>query len=270
MDAKIGFIGAGAMAEALISGLLQARIVESSNIIISEIIAARQDIMTKRYGISAAVSNKDLVQKVGTVVFCVKPQDLRGVLQDLQGYFLPCQLVISIVTGVKIAEIEGMLPEGIGVIRVVPNTPCLVGEGVSVISLGHKATLQHREMTEKLFRSVGPVLALPENELDAVTGLSGSGPAYIYLVIEALTDAGVRVGLNRQAASILAYQTVLGAAKMVRDTGRHPAELKDMVTSPGGTTVTGLHILEARGVRAAFMDAVVAATEKARELSLKK
>jgi pyrroline-5-carboxylate reductase len=269
MDAKIGFIGAGAMAEALISGLLQARTVEPSNIIISEIAASRLDIMTKRYGISAADSNSDLVRKARTVILAVKPQDLRGVLHGLNGSFSNCQLVISIVTGITIAEMERMLPEKTGVIRVVPNTPCLVGEGVSVISLGSKALPEHQEIAEKLLRSVGQVFALPERDLDAVTGLSGSGPAYIYLVIEALTDAGVRVGLSRQAAGILAYQTVLGAAKMVRDTGKHPAELKDMVTSPGGTTITGLHVLEARGVRAALMDAVVAATDKARELRQK-
>ncbi|KKM12253.1 hypothetical protein SY88_03565 [Clostridiales bacterium PH28_bin88] len=266
MEVNLGFIGAGAMAEALISGVLRAGLMGPERISASDVAPARLQLMKERYHIQTLADNGSVVRQNQVVVLAIKPQVLREVLSPLVPFFGPEHLVISIAAGINLADLEGILNEGVPVVRVVPNTPCLVGEGVSALALGRWATRKHQEVAEVLLGSVGPTFTLPEGYMDAVTALSGSGPAYVYLVVEALTDAGVRVGLPRDIASVLATQTVLGAAKMVKETRRHPAELKDMVTSPGGTTIAGLHALEAGGVRATLMNAVVAARDRAREL----
>ncbi|MEX0716428.1 MAG: pyrroline-5-carboxylate reductase, partial [Planctomycetaceae bacterium] len=200
------------------------------------------------------------------IVLAVKPQHMAEALSQLAGHLHETQLVVSIAAGVPIATIAQSLGENVRIVRVMPNTPALVGAGASAFALGGAATADDAELAERLFATVGIAVRVPEDLLDAVTGLSGSGPAYVYQAIEALSDGGVRVGLPRDVATKLAAQTVLGAARMVLDTGEHPAALKDAVTSPGGTTIAGLHALEQGGLRKCLIDAVVAATARSREL----
>ncbi len=266
MQGTIGFIGAGAMAEAMISGMLGTGLVSSGQIMASDPSPGRLQLLHDRYGIVTTAANDQVVTESSTVVLAVKPQILREVVEALCGTWRQEQLVISIAAGITLTDLEAWLPPGTPVIRTVPNTPCLVGEGATVLSMGSAAVEHHRVLAETIFGAVGIALTMPEQYLDAVTGLSGSGPAYIYLVIEALADAGVRVGLPRDVGLMLAVQTVVGAAKMVKNTGGHPAQLKDMVTSPGGTTIAGLHVLERGGLRGLLMDAVMTARDRAVEL----
>jgi len=266
---KIGFIGAGAMAEALIAGFTGAGLVQGSAIRVFDISGSRVSYIAEKFGVGSAGSGVELVKDVDVIILAVKPFNIKGVLEEVGSAVRPGQLVISIAAGYPLADLEPMIPSGTPVIRVMPNTPCLVGSGMSVLSLGTAAGPQEEEVALSLFRAVGDAVVLPEKLLEAATGLSGSGPAYIYLVIEALIDAGVRVGIPRDIARRLAVQTVAGATKMVRETGLHPGVLKDMVTSPGGTTIVGLEVLEQNCVRASLMEAVVAANERAAELAKK-
>ncbi len=266
IDGTIGFVGAGNMAEALIRGLLRGG--EGERVAASTPRAERIDELRARYGIEGTTDNVALAARSDIVVLCVKPQIMRKVLEELAPNLRPDTLVISVAAGVPIAAIEALLPPGVRVIRAMPNMPALVDAGATAISRGGHASEADLALAKRIFDSVGITVVLDEQLLDAVTGLSGSGPAYIFLVLEALADAGVKVGLSRRTAQTLAAQTVLGSAKLLLETGEHPGQLKDRVTSPGGTAIAGLHTLEAGGLRTTLIDAVEAATRRSHELGL--
>jgi pyrroline-5-carboxylate reductase len=262
----IGFLGTGNMAEALIKGLIGAGVVEPAQIHGSDPRRERCDEMRARYAIHATTSNAEVVAASEIVVLSVKPQILPRVLDEIAPHLKPSALVISSAAGVPVCAIEPRLPEGTRVVRTMPNTPALVGAGATAIAAGQHAKDDDVEATRRIFDAVGKTVVLDETQLDAVTGLSGSGPAYVFLIIEALSDAGVKVGLSRYNAQALAAQTLLGSAKLLIETNEHPGRLKDMVTSPGGTAIAGLHTLEAGGLRTTLINAVEAATQRSREL----
>jgi len=263
---RIAVIGSGAMGSALIRGALRAGVYSPQEIVAHDIDEQRLVALSEECGITTTPSLDDAVMGAETVLLAVKPQVISEVFEDLTPVIRTDQLVISIAAGVPTSRIEEALGN-IPVIRVMPNTPCLVGASASALAPGRHATPEHMRVAMELFGAVGVAVEVPEDQLDAVTGLSGSGPAYVYLIIEALSDAGVRCGLPRDVSTSLAAETVLGAAKMVLETKEHPGRLKDQVASPGGTTIAGLHQLELHGVRGAIYDAVCAAVERARELS---
>jgi pyrroline-5-carboxylate reductase len=262
----IGFFGAGKMATALARGFVRAEIVTPKHIIASDVSAAARTVFTKETGAKTTASSTDVLQFANVLVLAVKPDQVAGVLSEQRGNFTNDHLLISIAAGVTLAKMEEALPAGARVIRVMPNTPALVGEAAAAFALGKSATAADGELAKKLLSAVGIAFPVKETLLDAVTGLSGSGPAYVYQFIEALSDGGVAAGLPRDISTKLAAQTVLGAAKMVLETGQHPGALKDQVTSPGGTTIEGLHELEKGKLRATVMSAVRAATEKSKKL----
>lgn len=266
---KIGFIGGGAMAEALVRGILKAKMAAPEQIMISDIIDSRLKYLTDTYSVSTSTNSQAIAQKADLLFFTVKPQTLANVLETVAPAVAKTTLVVSIVAGATLATLQERLPE-VPVIRVMPNTPVAVGEGMAALALGQYADSDQGQIVSEIFSSSGKAVIVNENLMDAVTGLSGSGPGYAFVMIDALADAGVQVGLPRQTAIILAAQTMLGAAKMVLETGEHPAMLRDMVTSPGGTTIAGIHVLEQRGVRAALSDAVIAATNRSTEMGRKK
>lgn len=266
MNCKIGFIGAGAMAEALIAGLTKAGMTPLENICASDIDPGRLGWIKDNYGIRTTKDNNELVRENQVIVIAVKPYLISEALPLLKEALTEDKLVISLAAGVSIAKLYQYIPEKVPVARVMPNTPALVGRGVSAVSFSVNFDEDEMNLVRKILQAVGTVHIIPEKLMDAVTGLSGSGPAYIYLVIEALSDAGVRAGIPREMALDMAVQTVIGAAAMVDVTGTHPAVLKEKVTTPGGTTITGLHILERAGVRAAFTDAVLAAAARSVQL----
>jgi pyrroline-5-carboxylate reductase len=266
MKETIGFLGTGNMAEALIKGLLHARVVEPGKIWGSDPRAERCRELAERYGIHTTTSNPDVVSASEIVVLSVKPQILPSVLDEVAQHLKPHALVISIAAGTPVAAIEQRLPAGTRVVRTMPNTPALVGAGATAIAGGGHATPADLEAARRIFDAVGKTVVLDEEQLDAVTGLSGSGPAYVFLIIEALSDAGVKMGLSRYNAQALAAQTVLGSAKLLLETNEHPGRLKDMVTSPGGTAIAGIATLEAGGLRTTLINAVEAATRRSREL----
>ncbi len=210
--------------------------------------------------------NLEVVRASEIVVLSIKPQIMERVLDEIRCAVTPEKLVISIAAGISIASIEERLPPDVHVIRVMPNTPALVQAGATVIAPGEHATETDLALARAIFDAVSQTFILDESQMDAVTGLSGSGPAYIFLIIEALADAGVKVGLSRYVAQALAAQTVVGSAKLLIETNEHPGVLKDMVTSPGGTAIAGLHTLEAGGLRTTLINAVEAATKRSREL----
>ena len=268
MSAKltIGFLGAGKMATALAKGLVQAKLVNAGQIIASDPIEAARSAFAKEVGVKATASNLEAARSAQVLVLAVKPDQVAGVLKEIRGRVTGKHLLCSIAAGVTLAKLESGLGNGARVIRVMPNTPALVGASATAYALGKNATAEDGRLAQKMFSAVGVAFQLKESLLDAVTGLSGSGPAYVYLIIEALSDGGVAAGLPRDVATKLAAQTVLGSAKMALETGQHPGALKDMVTSPGGTTIEGLHELEKAGVRGALMNAVRAAAEKSKKL----
>ncbi|HZS41014.1 MAG TPA: pyrroline-5-carboxylate reductase [Polyangia bacterium] len=266
LSQTIGFLGMGNMAEALIKGLTAAGLVEAKHIWGSSPRAERVAELAKRYGIHGTTHNQDVVHHAEIVVLSVKPQILPHVLDEIAPHLKPAALVISIAAGTPIAAIAKRLPERTRVVRTMPNTPALVGAGATAIAGGDHATDEDLEIARHIFDAVGMSITVDEEQLDAVTGLSGSGPAYVFLIIEALSDAGVKMGLSRYNAQALAAQTVLGSAKLLLETNEHPGRLKDMVTSPGGTAIAGLHTLEAGGLRTTLINAVEAATRRSREL----
>lgn len=262
----IGFLGAGKMAMALARGLVRAKLAEPANLFASDPIATARDSFAKETGGKSAASNIEVIKSAKVIFLSVKPDQVTTVLGDIRDSFSAEHLLVSIAAGVPIAKMEAALSAGARVIRVMPNTPALVGESASAFALGKAATVADGELAQKLFSAVGVAMQVKESLLDAVTGLSGSGPAYVYQFIEALSDGGVAAGLPRDVATKLAAQTVLGSAKMVLETGIHPGALKDQVTSPGGTTIEGLHELEKGKLRGTVMSAVRAATEKSKKL----
>jgi pyrroline-5-carboxylate reductase len=265
IEGTIGFIGAGNMAEAMIKGLLAAGAVTAEQIVASEPRAERRQELAGRFGISVIGDNKEVARRAEIVVLAVKPQILAKVLTEIAGPVHKDALIISICAGVPTAFVENKLADR-RVVRAMPNTPALVGAGATVICAGEHATEDDLEAAKQIFDSVGTTVVLDESLLDAATGLSGSGPAYVFLIIEALSDAGVKVGLSRYNAQALAAQTLLGSAKLLIETHEHPGLLKDMVTSPGGTAIAGLHTLEAGGLRTTLINAVESATRRSAEL----
>lgn len=268
MSAKltIGFLGAGKMATALARGFMRAKLVAPSQIIASDLIAAARTAFAKETGANVTTSNAEVAKAAKVMVLAVKPDQVGSVLAELRDQFTREHLLISIAAGVPVAKLEAGLSAEARIIRVMPNTPALVGESATAFALGKSATAADAELAQKLFSAVGVAMQVKEALLDAVTGLSGSGPAYVYQFIEALSDGGVAAGLPREVATKLAAQTVLGSARMVLETGQHPGALKDMVTSPGGTTIEGLHELEKGKLRGTVMSAVRAASEKSKKL----
>jgi pyrroline-5-carboxylate reductase len=263
---KIGFLGCGKMAQALARGFISAGVVQPEEIVGSDIDPATGQHWKTELGVALASSNQEVVANADVLFIAVKPQAMGDLLREIGGMGKSSALFVSIAAGISIRQLEEGLGQHRRIIRVMPNTPCLVGAAASGVAAGKNATEEDVALVRQLFSSVGIAYVVPEKLLDAVTGLSGSGPAYIYLIIEALSDGGVKAGLHRDVAGQLAAQTVLGAAKMVLETKLHPGILKDMVTSPAGTTIAGLAVLEQRGVRSAMIDAVVAATERAKQL----
>lgn len=263
---RIGFLGAGQMAGALARAWTSAGLVEPADGLASDPNPEARTRFSERCGWRCLPSNRDVVVDSEVLILAVKPQTLPQLLDDVRVLIQPRHLVVSILAGVPLSRLAEQLGGSCRLIRVMPNTPCLVGASASAYSPGPTASAEDIDLVDRLFNAVGKAYRLPESLLDAVTGLSGSGPAFVYTIIEALSDGGVRMGLPRDVASGLAAQTVLGAARMVLETGLHPAQLKEMVASPGGTTIAGLHALERGGLRAALMDAVEAATRRATEL----
>jgi len=262
----IGFLGAGKMAGALARGFIRAGLVSPRQIIASDPLENARRAFVKAVGAKTTASNADAVKFASVLILAVKPDQVGAVLAELRGHFTKRHLLISIAAGVPLAKLESALDAGSRAIRVMPNTPALVGAAAIAFALGKAARPQDGELAHKLFSAVGVAFQLKETLLDAVTGLSGSGPAYVYLFIEGLSDGGVAAGLPRDVATKLAAQTVLGGAKMVLETGQHPGVLKDMVTSPGGTTIEGLHELEKGKLRGVVISAVRAAAEKSKKL----
>lgn len=262
---RVGFVGAGRMATALAKGLIDSGFVPAERVVASDVSAEARRAFSEATGARTAEKNAEVV-RAEVVFLAVKPQQMQGLLRELAVDAKHSTLFVSVAAGVPIAIYTKALGEEARVIRVMPNTPALVGAGASAYSLGGGATVADGDLVRGMLETVGVAMPVPEALLDAVTGLSGSGPAYAYQIIEALSDGGVRVGLPRDVATKLAAQTVLGAAAMVLKTGEHPGALKDAVTSPGGTTIAGIHELERGGLRAALMNAVQAATERSREL----
>ena len=262
---KIGFIGAGQMATALAQGFVGANLLPATAITAFDPVQAATEKLAKELaGLVVSASNVEAAKQADVIILAVKPQVMPVVYQDLAGK-LADKLVISIAAGISLDKLRAGLNTN-RIVRVMPNTPCLVSKGASAYALASGATADDSELVKKLLSSVGIAHQVEEKLLDAVTGLSGSGPAYVYLIIEALSDGGVRAGLPRALATSLAAQTVLGAAEMVLTRGDHPAVLKDAVTSPGGTTIAGLQALEDRGIRGALIAAVEAATKRSAEL----
>lgn len=263
----IGFAGAGQMAEALMKGILSADVVTPDALFFLEPAASRQKYIKETYGITSLPDYQQLLETCQTILFAVKPQVMPAVLEGMRPYVTEKHLFITIAAGLPISSYETALERtDLAIIRVMPNTPALVLEGASAISCNANVNDDGRQLAEKIFNAIGIVRVLDERYLDAVTGLSGSGPAYVYTFIEGLIDAGVKVGLTRADSEELAVQTVLGATRLVQQEKKHPAVLRAMVTSPGGTTIAGQHVLENSGFRGIIMDAVEAATIRSEEL----
>ena len=263
---KIGMLGTGNMASALIRGLLSSKKLGPEQIRGSDVRAEHLLELEKKYGIKTTTSNSELLAWANVVVLAVKPQVIDRVLDQISGEISTDTLVISVAAGVPIRSIEARLPAGTRVLRAMPNTAAIALAGATGVAPGSNATPEDVAFTKALFDATGRTVVLDEALIDAVTGLSGSGPAYIMLIIEALADGGVKVGLHRETALLLAAQTVYGSAKLLLETGEHPGRLKDMVTSPGGTAIAGLHTLESGGLRRTLIDAVEVSTKRAIEL----
>ncbi len=268
---KIGIIGTGNMGEALIRGLIEFAKLNSANLYASDIDERKLNAIKEQYHIQVYLTNDNLLKLVDIIIIAVKPQHIEEILREISLQDKKYELIISIAAGIETSMIENSIKKPIPVIRVMPNICATVNAAVSALCKGKYATDESFQAAKKIFESIGPqVVEVNEALMDVVTGLSGSGPAYIFLAIEALSDAGVLLGLPRDISTILAAQTTLGAAKMVLETGLNPATLKNKVTSPGGTTIQGIFALEKQRFRAALIDAVKAATTRSKELRLKK
>lgn len=263
---KIAILGTGNMGEALAKGLLRAGKIPPESLVCTDARAERREDVAKRYGVQVTGDNRAATAQADLVVLAVKPQMMDVLLDEIAPAVDARKLVISIAAGVPIAAIAHKLGAGVRIVRTMPNTPALVGAGATALARGPHATDADLEQALALFEAVGVAVVVEEHHLDAVTGLSGSGPAFVFMAIEALADGGVKVGLARPVAMALAAQAVMGAAKLVLETGEHPGRLKDQVTSPGGTSIAGVHALEQHGFRAALIAAVEAATRRSKEL----
>lgn len=267
MNEQIGFIGGGRMAEALIQGIINAGLLGAEQIMAADPDASRRDLLTGRYGIKTCAQATDFIGDCSIIILAVKPQVMGLVLDSVKADIHAGHLLISIAAGIPLSFMESRLSGcQCRLVRVMPNTPALVQEGASALSPSRLTTSDDMKKACAIFDAVGRTVVLAENYLDAVTGLSGSGPAYVFSFIEAMIDGGVKVGLNRADAQLLVLQTVLGSVKLAMETNEHPAQLRAMVTSPGGTTIAGLHELARAGFSGIIMDAVEAATERSKEL----
>ncbi|MGH2662177.1 MAG: pyrroline-5-carboxylate reductase [Actinomycetota bacterium] len=267
MAERVAFVGAGRMGEALVSGLIRAGGRTKDEIIVTARREERARELADRHGVQATLSNPEAVGWARTLVLTVKPQDMDMLLDQIGEAVTPEHLVITFAAGIRTSFIESRVADGVPVVRVMSNVPVLVDEAMSVISPGAAAEDKHLAVAEELLGSVGRVIRLPEVHQDAVTATSGSGPAYFALLCEAMIDGCILLGLSRDVATELIVQTMLGTAKMLRDTGQHPVELREMVTSPGGTTIAAIRVLEQHGVRAAFLNAIDAARQRSTELA---
>lgn len=268
---KFGFIGGGNMAEALIKGLLQSGRAQPQDIMVFDVDPGRRDYLALEYKVNLADDNPSLVRASTVAVLAVKPQIMDRVLVEIASSLTPEHLVISMAAGVTLLKIQSIIPASVPAIRVMPNTPALVLTGASALSPGAAANKDHMTIARAIFEAVGMTTVVEEKHMDVVTGLSGSGPAYIFVLLEAMADGGVQQGLHRKQAYHLACQTVMGAAKLALESSEMgPGQLKDMVTSPGGTSAAGLHALERGGFRGLVMDAIGAATKRSCELGRKK
>lgn len=256
------------MGEALIAGLLKSGLATPNNLCASDIRPERCTHISKTHGIPCHLDNKMVVESSDIVILSVLPRDMKTALEGIREALTPAHLLISIAAGVTTPFIQRTLQRDIPVVRAMPNNPCMIGEGMIALAPTPNVTEENLQTAKAIFTSIGRVVVTEERHLDAITALSGSGPAYIYLVIEAMADAGLRVGLPKELGVLLSAQTALGSARMVLETGQHPARLRDMVTTPGGTTIEGVLELERAGVRSAFMSAIERAAKRARELSV--
>ena len=262
----VGFVGTGNMGEALVQGLLHGHLCRPDQILCSDVRPERLKLVREAHGVKGTSHNIEVVKQSEIILLAVKPQTMKHIIEEVSKYLDFSKLIISIAAGVSLAAIESHAGKELKLVRVMPNICVSVREGASAIAGGRHATKEDLAVAKTIFDSVGKSVLIEEDLLDAVTGLSGSGPAYIFLIIDALADAGVKMGLSRHDSIILASQTVLGAAKMLIETREHPGRLKDMVTSPGGTAIAGLHTLEQGGVRTTLINAVEVATQRSRAL----
>jgi pyrroline-5-carboxylate reductase len=268
LESKLGLIGGGVMGEALLSRLIVEKIYQPQNITVSEVQEVRRDYLAKQYGVQVTADNQGIAHCSSEILLAIKPQifaEVANLLNQTLAKSNSKPLIVSILAGVKLSQLEsafGQLP----VIRAMPNTPATVGAGITALALGSQAQDRDRQIARKLFESVGEVVEVPETLMDAVTGLSGSGPAYVAMIVEALADGGVKSGLPREISMQLALATIKGTVELLQTTKMHPAELKDRVTSPGGTTIAGVAELERGGLRSALIQAVQAATARSQEL----
>jgi pyrroline-5-carboxylate reductase len=268
MDERtVAFLGGGRMGEALVSGLIRSGGRTTEEIVVTARREERASELAERYGVSTTLSNPEAVARAGTLVLMVKPQDMESLLEQISGHVTPEHLVVSFAAGIRTSFVEKHLPTDVPVVRVMSNVAVLVDEAMSVVAAGAHAEDKHVAVASELLGYVGRVLTLKESHLDAITATSGSGPAYFFLLAEAMIEACILLGLSRDVATELIIQTMLGSAKMLRDTGKHPVELREMVTSPGGTTIAAIRHLEEAGVRAAFLNAIDAARNRSAELA---
>ena len=266
-DRKVAFLGGGRMGEALVSGLIRSGGRSADEIMVTSRREERSRELAETYGIDSTLSNADAVSWADVLVLTVKPQDMEVLLSQIREHVTPEQLVVSFAAGIRTSFVEKHLPDGVHVVRVMSNVAVLVDEAMSVVAAGSNAEDRHLEVAEELLGYVGRVIRLKEVHLDAITATSGSGPAYFFLLAEAMIEACILLGLSRDVATELIIQTMLGSAKMLRDTGKHPVVLREMVTSPGGTTIAAIRHLEEAGVRAAFLNAIDAACRRSAELA---
>ncbi len=264
---RVAFLGGGKMAEALISGLIRSGGRTVDEIMVTNRRDERARELAGKYGVTATLDNAEAVRWADVLVLMAKPQDTETLLAQIRGHVTSDDTVISFAAGVRTSFVQKHLPDEVAVVRVMSNVPVMVDEAMSVIASGQTATEEHLVIAEELLGYVGKVIRLKETHLDAVTATSGSGPAYFFLLAEAMIEACILLGLSRDVATELIIQTMLGSAKMLRDTGKHPVELREMVTSPGGTTIAAIRHLEEAGVRAAFLNAIDAARSRSLELA---
>src|SRR5438132_10699558 len=265
---KVAFLGGGRMGEALLSGLIRSGGRATDDLMVTARREDRARELGERLGVATTLSNPEAVRWANTIVLTVKPQDMEVLLEQISEDVTPEHVVVSFAAGIRTSFSERFMPPQTPVVRVMSNVPVLVDEAMSVISPGRHAEDKHLGIAEELLSSVGRVIRLPEKHQDAVTATSGSGPAYFFLLAEAMIEACILLGLSRDVATELIIQTMLGSARMLRDTKRHPVELREMVTSPGGTTIQAIRHLEQAGVRAAFLNAIDAACKRSAELAL--
>ena len=264
---KLAVLGAGKMGEALIAGLVASGWRKPEDIVATARTQERLDALAASYSVQTTTSNPDAVAGAQVVVLAVKPQDADGLLADVSPHLDPSHTLLSVVAAISTAFIEARIAAPVPVVRAMPNTPSIVHEGMAGIAGGRHATEEHIGLAREVLSHVGRVAVVPESYLDAVTAISGSGPAYFALLAEAMIEAGILLGLAREMSTELVVQTMLGSAKLLRDEHMHPVELREMVTSPGGTTIRAIRVLEQSGVRAAFLNAIQAAMERSQELA---